>query len=226
MLTQLNLVNEIFAMSRSIIFWGASGHAKVLNEVAAYSGFQLIAIFDNKQVKSSPVDGCDVFVGRAAFKEWREKFVTGEAFFSIAIGGGRGVERDDIFLMLKNSGLSPATLRHSTAHISNSASIEPGCQILAQSSVCVEARLGRNCIVNTGASVDHESRLGNSVHVCPGAKIAGEVKIGDGVLVGAGAVILPRLTVGKNSVVGAGSVVTRDVPDDVTVVGNPARILR
>ena len=43
--------------------------------------------------------------------------------------------------------------------------------------------------------------------------------------VGSGAVILPGVTIGVGAIVGAGAVVTRDVPDGVTVVGNPARVL-
>ena len=44
--------------------------------------------------------------------------------------------------------------------------------------------------------------------------------------IGAGATILPGVTVGENAVVGAGSVVTRDVPPDTIVAGNPARIIK
>lgn len=44
--------------------------------------------------------------------------------------------------------------------------------------------------------------------------------------IGAGSTILPGVTVGENSVVGAGAVVTKDVPDNVIVVGNPAKIIR
>jgi acetyltransferase-like isoleucine patch superfamily enzyme len=47
-----------------------------------------------------------------------------------------------------------------------------------------------------------------------------------GASIGAGAVILPGVTVGERSMVGAGAVVTRDVPTDVVVVGNPARVTR
>ena len=47
-----------------------------------------------------------------------------------------------------------------------------------------------------------------------------------GASIGANSTILPNLTIGEGSVVGAGSVVTKDVPDGVTVVGNPARILK
>lgn len=47
-----------------------------------------------------------------------------------------------------------------------------------------------------------------------------------GASIGSGATVLCNLTIGENAVVGAGSVVTRDVPPNVIVAGNPARILR
>ncbi|MCF0116689.1 MAG: sugar O-acetyltransferase [Bacilli bacterium] len=52
------------------------------------------------------------------------------------------------------------------------------------------------------------------------------VRIGMNCWIGANAVILPGVTIGNNVVVGAGSIVTKDIPDNVVVVGNPARILR
>jgi acetyltransferase-like isoleucine patch superfamily enzyme len=47
-----------------------------------------------------------------------------------------------------------------------------------------------------------------------------------GASIGSGATILARVTVGENAIVGAGSVVTRDVPPNMIVAGNPARVLR
>jgi UDP-2-acetamido-3-amino-2,3-dideoxy-glucuronate N-acetyltransferase len=47
-----------------------------------------------------------------------------------------------------------------------------------------------------------------------------------GASIGSGSTILSNVTIGQNSIVGAGSVVTRDVPPNVVVAGNPARILR
>ena len=47
----------------------------------------------------------------------------------------------------------------------------------------------------------------------------------DGCSIGANATILPNLTIGRNAMVGAGCVVTKDVPDNSCVVGNPAKTI-
>ncbi len=52
------------------------------------------------------------------------------------------------------------------------------------------------------------------------------VHIGDDVWIGQGAIVLKGVTIGHRSVVGAGAVVTKDVPADVVVAGNPARIVK
>ena len=49
--------------------------------------------------------------------------------------------------------------------------------------------------------------------------------IRQGASIGSGATILARITVGENAMVGAGAVITRDVPANTTVVGNPAKVL-
>jgi maltose O-acetyltransferase len=52
------------------------------------------------------------------------------------------------------------------------------------------------------------------------------IVIGDNVWLGGGAIVLAGVTIGANSVIGAGAVVTRDVPENVVAVGNPARVIR
>lgn len=49
--------------------------------------------------------------------------------------------------------------------------------------------------------------------------------IGENVQIGAGAIIIGGVNIGNNVIVGAGSVITKDVPDNATVVGNPAKII-
>lgn len=52
------------------------------------------------------------------------------------------------------------------------------------------------------------------------------ILIKEGAWLGANSTILPGITIGRNAIVGAGSIVTKDVPDDTIVAGNPARVIR
>ncbi len=59
-----------------------------------------------------------------------------------------------------------------------------------------------------------------------GLESGSPVVIGHDVWIGGGAIVLPGITIGDRAVIGAGSVVTKDVPADVVVAGNPARVVR
>ena len=52
------------------------------------------------------------------------------------------------------------------------------------------------------------------------------IHIGKRVWVGSGSIILPGVTIGDNSIIGAGSIVTKDVPPNVIVAGNPAKFIK
>lgn len=53
----------------------------------------------------------------------------------------------------------------------------------------------------------------------------GRIKIGNNVFIGANSTILPNVTIGSNSIIGANSVVTKNVPENVVVAGNLAKII-
>lgn len=57
-------------------------------------------------------------------------------------------------------------------------------------------------------------------------EFAKPITIGNDVWIGGGAIICPGVTIGNGAVIGAGSVVTKDVPDNVVVGGNPAKIIK
>ena len=103
-------------------------------------------------------------------------------------------------------------------------------------------RIGDRCFVNVGTVlvcvreivVGDDVALANEVYVMDSnshgvegrAHVESPVRIGDGTWLGARAMVLPGVTIGRRVVVAAGAVVTRDVPDDVLVAGNPARVVR
>jgi len=83
-------------------------------------------------------------------------------------------------------------------------------------------------VIGAGTKIDclthiaHNVQIGkNCIIVCL-VCIAGSAQIGDNSWIAPGAIIRNKIKVGKNVVVGMGAVVTKDVEDDITVVGNPA----
>jgi sugar O-acyltransferase (sialic acid O-acetyltransferase NeuD family) len=213
-------------MLKSIIFWGACGHAKVLREFIGGSGYELVALFDNQAGVSPPFADVPLYCGQQGFKDWRSKHTKQPVACLVAIGGAKGQDRLEIQNFLAAQSLIPIVAVHPTAFVAASVTVGKGSQILAQTAVAAEVQMGEVCIINTSASVDHECVLGDGVHVAPGAVLAGCIRVGDFSLIGTGAVVLPRITIGKNVIIGAGAVVTKDVPDNKVVFGNPARIMR
>jgi serine acetyltransferase len=87
------------------------------------------------------------------------------------------------------------------------------------------ATIGVGAILNTGCSVDHDAQLADGVHICPGARLAGEVQVGSRSWIGIGASVIQQVRIGSDVTVGAGAAVVRNLPDGVTAVGVPARVL-
>lgn len=208
---------------KPVIFWGATGQARVLRDALIGSDVELVAIFDNRNI-ASPFHDVPVFHGEPGVDEWLSSRRGSEPVHAcVAIGGDKGEDRLKLMRWLDRRGFAPLTVVHPRAFVADSSMQGQGCQLLALSAVCAGARLGDAVILNTAASVDHDCVIGDGVHIAPGARITGEVMIGDCAFVGAGAVVLPRVRIGERAIVGAGAVVTRDVAAGAIVAGNPAR---
>lgn len=96
------------------------------------------------------------------------------------------------------------------------------CTILDCNTVTIghHVMIGPNVQIYTAA---HDLRAAARIQ---GWEVARPVVIEDNVWIGGGAILLPGVTIGRNAVVGAGAVVTRSVPANMVVAGNPARVLR
>ncbi len=150
----------------------------------------------------------------------------GLRYFSIAIADSR--TRARLADRCIASGASPLSLVSERALQYADASIGAGIVQCPFSTVSSEARIGRFVHLNFGVYVAHDCVIGDFVTLAPAAQCLGRVHIGEHTFVGAGAVIhqgtreQPR-RIGANAIIGMGAIVLEDVPDGITVVGNPAR---
>ncbi len=78
-------------------------------------------------------------------------------------------------------------------------------------------QIGNYCILRNSTTIGHKILKDGSFSACP--------KIGNYVDIGANVCIIGDITIGNNVKIGAGTVVVKNIPDNYTVVGNPARIL-
>ena len=78
--------------------------------------------------------------------------------------------------------------------------------------------------IHVRCNVHHHVKIEKYATLSPGSIILGEANIGENSFIGSGSIINPRTKIGKNCIIGSGSVVTKDVADNSTVFGVPARI--
>ncbi|MBK5275235.1 MAG: acetyltransferase [Desulfuromonadales bacterium] len=202
-----------------IFVFGASGHAKVVIDIIERERrFDIVFLVDDDpSLKGTDFYGYRVIGGKSELVSSRKQIVGG----IVAIGNNRA--RMNVAAWLIENGFSLVTTIHPSAQIGRGTHVGNGSVVMAGAVINSDASIGANTIINTRASIDHDCKIGNEVHVAPGATLCGSVTVGDETFVCAGATIIPNLIVGKNVIVGAGSTVISDVPEGITVVGNPAK---
>lgn len=191
---------------------GASGHGKVVADIAEKNGYDQIVFYDDDPKKTAcgkwPVAGPTSLA------------LAGSGDVFVAIGDAKTRERYMDLL----AGRRLPVLVHPAAVTAPDAVIGEGSVLMAGAVVNPGAVLGRGVIINTCASVDHDCRLGDFVHLSVGAHLSGTVTLGKGTWVAIGACVINNVTVCGGCTIGAGAAVVRDIPEPGTYVGVPARL--
>lgn len=126
----------------------------------------------------------------------------------------------------KNPNISFPSFIHPSVWIGEKVSIGEGCIIYPGVTINYEAEIKNFVTINMNAAMGHNCRLLDFSTVSPGVNCGGFTELGIGSFLGIGSCTLQSTKIGKNTKVGAGAVVIRDVEDNATVVGNPARRIK
>lgn len=195
---------------KKLIIIGASGHGKVIADIAVKNGYEdIVFLDDNESVLECagyPVIG----------KTSQAAKMDGDKI--IAIGNAEVREK-----IQKN--IKVITLVHPDAVISRRVEIGDGTVVMAGAVINSDTVIGDGCIINTGASVDHDCKIGNFSHISVGTHIAGTCVIGDRTWIGAGATVSNNVKICCDSMIGAGAVVVNDIDVCGTYVGVPAKLI-
>ena len=211
---------------KNIVIIGAGGHAKVVADIILKrkeilkEDLTIIGFLDdnyenlkNKEIFNIPVLGKTDLINDFESKDYE---------YIIAVGNNLVRKK----ISEKYSDLNYYTAIHPTAVIGNEVTIGEGTAVMANTVINPYSKIGKHCILNTSCIIEHDNTIKNYVHISPNAVLCGEVTIKENSWIGAGSSVKQEITVGKNIIIGAGTVVIRDIEDNCTAVGNPAKIIK
>lgn len=206
-------------MANKLLLIGGGGHCRsVLDSLLGLQIYDDIGIIDcsGPNVLGIPIVGEDEDLPRLKEEGWTD------AFISVGSIGDTDLRRK-LFQMVKETGFQIPSVIDPTAIIGREVKLGEGCFVGKRAVINSGSSIGVCAIINSGAIVEHDCLIGDFAHISPGAVLCGEATIGTDTHVGAGAVVKQQIAIGKQSVIGAGSVIVSDIPNNVTVYGNPGK---
>lgn len=201
-----------------LAIYGAGAVGIEIKEIAEFQGTwdEIIFIEDSKKLKTFRKLKCFTFA------DFKKKYKTDE--IKIVIGVGDPKVRKIIYDKVKKDGYKLANVIHPNSYISKDALIKEGVVVEMESYIGFDADIGDNVLISAGSIIAHNCILKPHTTVL-GATIAGGCTIGESALLGMGCIIRERTNVGDKALISMGSIVFDDVPSNMIVMGNPARII-
>jgi len=193
-----------------VYLYGASGHAKVVMDIAKLVYVDVPCLIDDNQQVNE-------LAGKPVVHS-----ADGLSPMIITIGDCQ-IRRE---VAQKLGVREYLTVIHPNAVKADSVIIGYGTVVMAGAIMNPYVEVGNHCIINTGASIDHDVKVEDFVHIAPHCTVCGGSVIGEGTWLGAGTTVIQGIHIGKDCYIGAGSVVVKDIPDGCLAYGNPCRIVK
>lgn len=199
---------------RKLAIIGASGHGKVVADIARRNGYNEIVFFDD----DDNIHECGGYpvIGKSS--------EAGTIDADIIVGIGNADIRKRMQESVPEEKL--VTLIHPDAVIAEDVAIGVGTVVMAGAVINPGVRIGKGCIINTCSSVDHDCVVSDYVHIAVGSHLCGTVSVGSGAWIGAGATISNNISICPYCMIGAGAVIVKNIDSAGTYMGVPARRIR
>lgn len=196
---------------KKLVIIGASGHGKVIADIAVKNGYEdIVFLDDNDDIKEC-----------AGFP------VVGKSCDALKIDGDKIVAIGNAFIREKLcKKINCVTLIHRNAVISRRVEIGEGTVVMAGAVINSDTKIGKGVIVNTGSSVDHDCVIEDYCHISVGAHVAGTCRIGEKTWIGAGATVSNNVNICGNCMIGAGAVVIENINVVGTYIGSPTKKIK
>ena len=199
------------SFGREIKAW--LSNCKGYNEEWKYEGFidndrsrldsynrsdEIIDLIDDYQPKSD-----DVFLCTIADQRFRTQYVE----------------------VIQSRGGQFISIIHDTAVVDSDCFIGVGVFVAPFCTISCNVTIGNHVLFNSYAAVGHDVKIGDYCHINSFTLLGGFAQIGDGSTIHPNSVIIPKKRIGKGSTIGAGSIVLKNVKENTTVFGNPAKVI-
>ncbi len=210
---------------KRIVIIGAGGHGREVSEILRHrsehrSESVLGFIDDEPSLHQQVIHGLPVLGDWSWFEQRNGDEI------EIVCAVGLPETRKQVVERATALGLSFCNAVSRLANVSPSATIGRGVMIFPHTFVSTDCGIGDHSIINVGSTISHDSTIGKYGTINPGVHIAGNVSIGEGCYLGVGSSVIHGVSIGAWTVIGAGAVVTESLPEKVTAVGVPAKVIK
>ncbi len=177
-------------------------------------------IDDNKAIKGKIEGGYPILGGTDYLLEEKK-----EIWVVCAVGSAK-IRKSIIEKTQINSNIRYATVIDPSVILSHRVEIGEGTIICAGTILTVDITIGKHVIINLDCTLGHDDIIEDFVTIYPSVNISGNVLVETCAELGTGMQVIQGKRIGRESILGAGAVVVKDIPEQCTAVGSPARKIK